>query len=58
MDRITGLREYINSEEVKEKLGIPRREKLECVRASLVREKIDSQGEYRQSDAFRESNRI
>ena len=38
MDRITGLREYINSEEVKEKLGIPRREKLEC--------RLLAQGEY------------
>lgn len=38
MDRITGLREYINSGEVKEKLGIPRREKLEC--------RLLAQGEY------------
>ena len=51
MDRITGLREYINSEEVKEKLGIPRREKLEC---RLLQERFYSFTIDRMSDDIKE----
>lgn len=44
MDRITGLREYIDSEEWKEKLGVPRGEKIEC--------RLLAQGEYNINYAF------
>ena len=38
MDRIKGLREYIETESFKEQLGIPRGEKIEC--------RLLAQGEY------------
>ena len=69
MDRIKGLREYIETESFKEQLGIPRGEKIECrllaqgeynINYEFVHpvSKADSKGEHRKSDAFGRSNRI
>lgn len=44
MDRVMGLREYVDSEELKDHLGIPHREKIEC--------RLLAQGEYNMNYEF------